>query len=54
MPGKECPMCGDPMVLTERQVTDKVPGTPQAATTKIREWVCRECDYFEDAEAGEE
>jgi C4-type Zn-finger protein len=53
MPGKDCPMCGDPMVLREREVTNRLPGTQQATTTKIREWVCRECDYFEDVDEGE-
>jgi hypothetical protein len=48
---KECPMCGESMQLREAQITDRVPGTPQTKTTKIPEWVCPECDYFEDAEA---
>ena len=38
------------MRLRESQITDRVPGTPQTKT-KVREWVCPECDYFEDAEA---
>ena len=51
MPGKECPMCGESMQLRESQITDRVPGTPQTKTVKVVEWVCPECDYFEDAEA---
>ena len=47
---KECPMCGETMRLREREVTDRVPGTPQATTRKYREWVCPDCDYFEEAE----
>jgi transposase len=50
---KECPMCGDMMRLTEREIVDRVPGTSQTKNTKFREWVCPECDYFEDAD-GEE
>jgi transposase len=51
---KECPMCGEKMRLQEREVVDRVPGTSQTKSTKFREWVCPECDYFEDAdgEAG--
>jgi hypothetical protein len=44
-------MCGELMQLRESQITDRVPGTPQTKTLKVVEWVCPECDYFEDAEA---
>lgn len=50
MAAKECPLCGESMKIRESEVTDRVPGTPQAKTTKLREWVCPECDYFEDVE----
>ena len=50
MAGKECPMCGENMELRERELTDRVPGTPQTKTTRFREWVCPECDYFEEVE----
>lgn len=51
---KECPMCGETMRLQGREIIDRVPGTSQTKSTKFREWVCPECDYFEDAdgEAG--
>jgi transposase len=51
---KECPMCGETMRLQVREIVDRVPGTSQTKSTKFREWVCPECDYFEDAdgEAG--
>jgi hypothetical protein len=48
MVDKECPMCGEFMKLREQELTDRVPGTPQTKTTKVREWVCPECDYFEE------
>jgi len=48
MAGKECPMCGELMRLVETEVTDRVPGTPQTRTSKTVEWVCPECDYFEE------
>ena len=50
MAAKECPMCGESMHLQEVQVTDRIPGTSQTKTKKALEWVCPECDYFEDAE----
>lgn len=50
MVAKECPMCGESMHLREVQVTDRIPGTAQTKTKKTPEWVCPECDYFEDAE----
>jgi YgiT-type zinc finger domain-containing protein len=45
---KECPLCGETMRETEREVMDRVPGTSQQATTRLSEWVCPECDYFEE------
>ena len=53
MAAKECPMCGEMMQLRESVITDRVPGTPQTKTLTVVEWVCPECDYFEDAEPGD-
>jgi transposase len=50
MPAKECPLCGETMRLHESEITERVPGTPQSRTSQVREWVCPECDYFEEAE----
>ena len=50
MAGRDCPMCGETMQLNEKELTENVPGTPPTAVTKIREWICPECDYFEDVE----
>ena len=50
---KECPLCGETMRLTVREVTDRVPGTAQTSTRQGREWVCAECDYWEEAEDDE-
>jgi hypothetical protein len=50
MAGKDCPMCGETMQKRESVVTDRVPGTQQVKTTETCEWVCPECDYFEEAE----
>jgi len=53
MAGRDCPMCGETMRLNEKEVAEKLPGTPQTAVAKVREWICPECDYFEDVEDGE-
>jgi len=50
---KECPLCGETMRLQFRQATDRVPGTGQTTTREVREWVCPECDYWEEFESGE-
>ena len=47
---KECPMCGESMRLREREIVNRVPGTTQTTTSTFREWVCPECDYFEEIE----
>jgi hypothetical protein len=53
MAPKECPMCGEFMKLETRETVSRVPGTAQEVKTPVREWVCPECDYFEDDEGGE-
>ena len=50
MAANECPMCGETMQRQEREVVDRVPGTSELKSTKLIEWVCPECDYFEEAE----
>ena len=41
------------MRLSLRELTDTIPGTGQKATRNVREWVCPECDYWEEAEGSE-
>ena len=36
------------MRLKEREVQDRVPGQSQLTSRALREWVCPECDYFEE------
>lgn len=38
------------MQLKTRVQTDRVPGTRETRSKNISEWICPECDYFEDAE----
>ena len=47
---KECPLCGGSMGLREQQSVVKLPDNPSATTRTTREWICPDCDYFEDAE----
>jgi len=47
---KECPLCGERMRLQFREYPVRVPGNPVPRTSVQREWICPECDYFEDAE----
>ena len=46
-------MCGETMKLSVREVKDGAPGGGQRATRTVKEWICPECDYFEDSEPGE-
>jgi acetone carboxylase gamma subunit len=50
---KDCPMCGEQMRLSIREVEEQVGGASLPARRVVREWICPECDYFEEAEAGE-
>lgn len=40
------------MRLDVRDVREEAPGR-QAVVRHVREWICPECDYFEEAETGE-
>ena len=47
-------MCGETMRLSVRDVKSAMPGGGQPSTRiVVKEWICPECDYFEDAEPGE-
>ncbi len=46
----ECPMCGEAMRLVARERIDHIPGTGQTSRQQVREWVCPECDYFEEVD----
>jgi len=47
---RECPMCGTSMRIREIESVVHIPGNPKATTRIAREWVCPECDYFEEAD----
>ena len=50
MPAKECPLCGSTMQLKESAADVQIHGNPRPTTQRAWEWVCPDCDYFEDAE----
>ena len=50
---KECPLCGGTMQLREAMATSYTPGNPKPTLKKVREWVCPDCDNFEEIEEGE-
>ena len=56
MPAKrECPFCGASMRLSVIETVVQIPGNPKVSTRAVREWICPECDHFEEtAEAEEE
>jgi len=49
---KECPLCGGTMQLRETTETTHTPGNPKPRIKIVREWVCPDCDNFEEADAG--
>jgi rubredoxin len=47
---RECPLCGGSMKIKQNQTVTHVPGNPGASTRTTSEWVCPDCDYFEEAD----
>lgn len=47
---RECPLCGGSMQLKRLQQLLQVPGNPKATATTAVEWVCPDCDYFEEVD----
>ena len=48
---KECPLCGERMRLSDREISEQISGENKVSVRRIREWICPECDYYEEAEA---
>jgi YgiT-type zinc finger domain-containing protein len=46
---RECPLCGGTMQLKQTTVPP-VAGHSGTAPKKTPEWVCPDCDYFEEAD----
>jgi rubredoxin len=47
---QECPLCGGTMQLKATKTVEHIPGQPHGTTRSVAEWVCPDCDYFEEAE----
>ena len=50
-------MCGETMYLSVRELQEHAPGGGPPGPRhprQVREWICRECDYFEEAEGGDD
>jgi transposase len=45
---RECPLCGSTMRLKESQAVTQIPGNPAPTVRQHREWICPDCDYFEE------
>ena len=43
-------MCGGSMQLKRGQSVTHIPGNPKPTIKQTAEWVCPDCDYFEEAE----
>jgi YgiT-type zinc finger domain-containing protein len=51
---KDCPLCGGSMKIKKTQSTTKIPGNPKPNVRAVREWVCPDCDYFEEPGENDE
>jgi transposase len=47
---KECPLCGETMRRKDMELVDYIPGTTEPKRRKVSEWVCPECEHFEEIE----
>jgi len=45
---RECPLCGTTMRLKLTETIVQIPGNPKPTRAPSREWICPECDYFEE------
>ncbi len=45
-------MCGTMMRVRTREVATKVPGAMQTTSREEKEWLCPECEYFEEIEGN--
>ena len=47
---RECPLCGGTMRLKVAEREIRVPGNPRPTVQRSGEWICPDCDYYEEAE----
>ena len=46
-------MCGENMRLEVKERSERLPGGGVLKARIVHEWVCGECDYFEEADEEE-
>jgi C4-type Zn-finger protein len=49
---RDCPLCGGKMFLKAHELIVQIPGNPKVTKRPAAEWVCPDCDYFEESEEG--
>ena len=54
MDTRECPLCGGTMQLKQTTSVQPIPGYTDAEPKTTLEWVCPDCDYFEEADGEDE
>lgn len=47
-------MCGESMRRQDRVSVFRIPGTSELKKQVVQEWMCRECDHFEEAGGPDE
>jgi hypothetical protein len=47
---RECPLCGGSMYLKETETVSQIPGNPEPTRRTHWEWICPDCDNFEEAD----
>jgi rubredoxin len=47
---RECPLCGGTMRIKVFEAVSQIPGNPKPTKQAHREWICPDCDNFEDAD----
>jgi hypothetical protein len=52
-PTRECPLCGGTMKIKVIETVTRIPGNPTGTSKTSREWLCPDCDYFEEFEEEE-
>jgi rubredoxin len=50
---RECPLCGGTMKMKVFETVVTVPGNPRGTPKQSREWICPDCDYFEEIDETE-
>jgi acetone carboxylase gamma subunit len=39
------------MRLNDREISERIGGEGKVTVRRLREWICPECDYFEEVES---